>query len=90
VQFRFWVSTSSDHSWPKMHEAVSTEISAMAPSPTRPHSEPTFKRRSGLFSIYGGIKLNGDLDNPDEVASIVGGLTTTKQTLEKLDQLGIT
>jgi hypothetical protein len=43
-----------------------------------------------LFSIYGGIRLSGDPDNPHEVTSFVGGVTATKQTLAKLDQLGIT
>jgi hypothetical protein len=43
-----------------------------------------------LFSIYGGVKLSGDHDNPHEVTSFVGGITATNRTLAKLDDLGIT
>lgn len=43
-----------------------------------------------LFSVYGGVKLSGDPDEPKEVTSFVGAVTATKQTLAKLDKLGIT
>jgi hypothetical protein len=40
-----------------------------------------------IFDIYGGLKLGGDSDSPDEMASVIGGVTASIAALEKLSPI---
>ncbi len=37
-----------------------------------------------IFNVFGGLKLSGDPDSPDELASVIGGVTASMAALEKL------